>query len=69
MEELPCNGRSLVIAFYALPAVRADTFDGWFAVLERDVLGVLDFDVCFAFYAVCLGHFSFNWGGVHLVLV
>lgn len=41
-------------------AVGADAFDGRFAVLERDVLWVLDLYVCFAFYAVCLGHFSFN---------
>jgi hypothetical protein len=37
-------------------AVGAHAFDGWFAVLERDVLWVLDLDVGLTFYAVCLWH-------------
>ena len=41
-------------------AVRAYALHGWFAVLERDVLWVLDLDVRLAFYAICLWHFVFN---------
>ncbi len=41
-------------------AIGADALHGRFAVLERDVLGILDLDVCFAFHTVGLWHFSFN---------
>ena len=41
-------------------AVGADAFDGWFAVLERYVLWVLDLDACLTFYTVCLWHFVLN---------
>jgi hypothetical protein len=41
-------------------AVWAHAFDGRFAVLERDVLWVLDLNVRLAFYAICLWHFEFN---------
>ena len=41
-------------------AVRADAFDGRFAVLERHVLWVLDLYACLTFHAICLWHFVLN---------
>ena len=41
-------------------AVGAYAFDRSLSVLERDVRWVLDFDVGFAFDAVCLWHFYFS---------
>jgi hypothetical protein len=37
-------------------AVGADALDRSLSVLERDVLRVLDLDVCFALDAICLWH-------------
>src|SRR2546426_4614174 len=49
-------GLGFAYAEHGCSAVGADAFDGRLAVLERDVLGVLDFHACFAFDAVCLWH-------------
>ncbi len=38
-------------------AVGAYALDRSLSVLERDVLGVLDLDIRFAFDAICLWHF------------
>ena len=56
-------------AEYGGSAVGAHAFDGWFAVLERDVRWVLDLYARLAFYAVCLWHFVLNYRAVkHLRL-
>ena len=38
------------------PAHGADALDGGLAVLERDVLRILDLSACLALYTVCFWH-------------